>query len=251
MGNALKGKHIVITRSVKGGLVWKKYFEHEGAVVHCFPTIKTKPVSPTKKIETVLSRIRSFDWIVFTSAEGVRAMRSLARALRVDISPARMARIAVIGKGTATAVRRAGYRVGFQPSNSDSKTLAQELTLVKGRSILLLRTSIASEDFPRILTARGRKVTDLSIYATVPIKKLDPKFLKLLRDARIDYLTFASPSAVNGLWNGLSKELRKKVVHIPAVAIGPSVKKLLKKKGFDDVRVAKKSTIKHVADAMI
>jgi len=249
-GKSLKGKLIVLTRSTEGSAPWIKYLEERGARVYLFPAIEIAPVALTPKIKNILKNISDFDWVVFTSAAGVRALKELTATVKINIPRARAPKIAAIGVATAKAVRAAGYRVAFQPSTPSSAALAFELEPVRDRSILLLRTAIAPHDMHKVLTARGANVTELSIYKTVLRSDPDPKFEKLLARGRIDFLTFASPSAVRGFFKRVPPALRARARTLPAIAIGASVAASLRKAGFKDVRTASEATIEGMMEAV-
>lgn len=254
MKKSLKGKVVVITRSVKKNDPWIIHLKKQGAISYSFPTIEITPKTLTPAREKILKNISDFDWVIFTSAAGIRSLKELADAAAkkpktsaIGISPRRMPKIAVVGDATARAVRAMGYRVAFQPSEASATALAFQLEPVQGRSILWLRSMIAGRDLHDILNARGASITDLPIYNTSPRLDPDPKFEKLLAAGRVDFLTFASPSAVRGFFNRLrSSKLQSKARALPAIAIGPSVTAALKKTGFKDIREAKEAGIEEV-----
>lgn len=248
----LKGKLIVLTRSAEGSAPWKKYLEKQGAKVYFFPTIEIVPVKLTPKIKNTLKNIADFDWVVFTSAAGVRSKEELAKKLKINVSTAQMPKVAVLGDATAAAASAMGYKAAFQPSTPGSAALAFELEPVRGRSVLLLRSALAARDMHDVLTARGAHVTDLAIYKTLYRRDPDPKFLKLLESGRIDFLTFASPSAVRGFFQRLrfQKKFIERARVLPTLAIGPSVAVILKKAGFKNIRVAEVPGIEGISETV-
>jgi uroporphyrinogen-III synthase len=246
MAKALKGKLVVITRSAEGSEAWIKYLKSHGAIPYSFPTIEIVPADITPVIENALKNISDFDWVIFTSAAGVRSMKLLAEKYGIDLSPRRMPKIAAIGIATAAAAKRVGYRVAFKPSESNGVALGYELEPVNEKSILLLRTAIASHDILKILEVRGGKITDLSLYKTIYRRDPDLKFGKLLENGKIDFLTFASPSAVRGFFQRVPKNLISKSKEIPSIAIGEKVAEVLKKAGFKNIKISEKPTIKAI-----
>lgn len=251
MAKALKGKLVVVTRSVEGSEPWIKYLKEQGATPYFFPTIEIVPADITPAIENALKNISDFDWVIFTSAAGVRSMKFLAEKSGIDLSAKRMPKIATIGIATAAATKRLGYRVAFQPSESNGVALGYELEPVNGKSILLLRTAIASHDILKILEVRGGKITDLSLYKTIYHRDPDPKFEKLLQNGKIDFLTFASPSAVRGFFKRVPRNLIPKTKEIPSIAIGPKVGEVLKKAGFKNIEITKEPTIEAIVAGVI
>lgn len=248
----LKGKLIVVTRSASGSAEWQKHFADLGAKTYAFPTIQTLPQAPDARTLRIMKRICDFDRVVVTSAEGVNAMTALIGRPDIKIPPSRVRALAVLGSGTEKIARTAGYRNIFRPSSADAMALGWELKFERGARLLFLRSTIASHALPNILAARGARVTDVPVYRTVPVRGPDERFSKLLKDGAVDFLVFASPSAVRGFFVRVKdKTLQKEAREVPAVAIGPRVAGTLEKHGFKDVRTAAEPTMKEMANAMI
>ncbi len=244
-------KRIVLTRSASGNRAWKDYFVARGFYVYLFPTIEMIPVKPSAKVIDVLKNIDAFDWVIITSIEALRAAQTIAKQSDINLSAHHIRSLGVLGKETAVAARAMGYRVAFRPPRPMSETLAQELPLAKKSSVLFLRSTIASRTIPNVLTKRGAKVTDLAVYRTVSVGTSDLRFERLLKEGAIHYLTFASPSAVQGFFKRIDGKISKKALAIPVVAIGPTVAKTLKKWGFKDIHVANDPNPKSMAEAMV
>jgi uroporphyrinogen-III synthase len=238
----LKGKFIVITRSVGGSHSWQEYFKRLGATLYCFPTIEIVPIKSNPTLTMALEHISDFDWVVATSIEGLRTIATRPRGT---------SSLAVLGGEAEKIARAMGYQNIFRPSTATSTALARELKVSKRSSVLFLRSTIASRVIPKILTARGARVMDLPAYRTATLKNPDRRFSKILEKGVVDYITFASPSAVRGFSHRLEKKFHKKALDLPTIAIGPSVAKALKKAGFRHIRIASEPTAKGMADAMI
>lgn len=241
----LAGKRIVLTRSASAGPEWKKYFKKLGAIVVNVPTIETVPVPVTARIRRVFRMIGEYDLLIFTSGGGAFSAKEIMK--RLKIRPRAMPPIAAVGEKTAESVRNMGWRAAFVPSRFNSRTLAKEIKIAPGMEVLVLRANIAPKEFPEALRARGARVTDLAVYKTKMIRRPAPQFSKLVRTGRIDYLTFASPSAVRGFALRVKGAAMKAARNLPAIALGPSVRDALMLAKFNDVRVARKPTISDMA----
>ncbi len=250
MTPSLGGKRIVLTRSASAGADWETYLRRCGAIVYRFPTIETLPAPLTPKLRHALTHLSDFGWIIFTSAAGPFLAKEFMKLLRLKVPVRRMPPIAVIGEKTAEAVREIGYRVRFTPSRSDGRTFARELAPLRS-PILLLRADIASPELPRALRARGARVVDLPVYRTKILRRPDPRFSKLLMSGAVDYLTFASPSAVQGFSARVKGSAVKAARKIPAIALGPRIALTLRHAGFRNVRVAREATIEGLMDAIL
>lgn len=263
MRRPLEGKRIVVTRSVEGNAAWKVFLERAGAMVYELATIRTVSTRHNTKLARALKNMADFDWIIFTSAAAPRFLKLPAKNFKKKSG--KLPKVAVIGKETAEAARGAGYRIAFQPSKADSKTLALELPLASGvrghagrdglgghpgQSILLLRSAIASSELVDALKKRGAKVADVAVYRTESIRRRDAAFAKLLADGRIDYITFASPSAVQGFCARVGKQSLAAARSLPVLAIGSTVSAALEQRGFKNVHVAKEPTIEVMIASM-
>ncbi len=250
----MQGKLVVLTRSAAGNRAWQRHFERLGASLYRFPTIEVVPVEPSPELTDILRRIDEFDWVIFTSAMGPHFFKSIIEKLSIDISPETMPPIAVIGERTAMAVKKIGYRVTFQPRLAASKNLAQELgdfKPIKGSAILLLRSAIAEPDFPKKLGALGGRVTDRAIYQTILVREPDPEFEKLLEQGKIDFLTFASPSAVRGFLGRVPSTLQEIAMRLPAIALGRNIANALRSAGFKHIIITKEATMKAMLEALL
>ena len=239
---SLRGKLVVITRSSKGSRQWEQLLRKHGAKVYNLPTIAMSPLPLAPKLIAVLQSISTYDWLVFTSANGLYYLQSFLNQLGPDSMPLAWPEIAVIADQTAAAVRAAGLKASFRPSVPTSQALGEELEPVEGKRVLLLRTTLASHDLAEQLQKRGAMVTDQAIYQTSYVTDEATEFSGLLKTRSIDFLTFASSSAVMGLQERLSRTDLEIVRSLPVVAIGDSVAKSLRDIHFTDVHIADQPT---------
>jgi uroporphyrinogen-III synthase len=249
----LKGKRVVVTRGGVGGREWKHYLEKRGAKVDWFPTIATAPIGRgrTQRLKDSLAHLDGFGWIVFTSAAAPRHLKTAMRKYHIAVSKKKMPLIAGIGKKTAAAVKAIGYDVAFVPSKANATTLARELKPLRS-PILLLRADIASDELPRALAARGARVIDLPIYKTTRVRATaNGPFLEIIKNKKIDYFIFASPSAVRGFVLRVRKTGIKNARRTIAIALGARTADALRDAGFYTIRVAREATIEGIADAIV
>lgn len=247
---SLTGKTVVVTRSAKASQNWIKKLTDLGAKVYNLPTITMSPVEPDETLINILRSLDQFDWIVFTSASGISYLSQLNKQLGLKKVNKRFPAVAAIGSRTAAEAISAGLKVTFEPSESDSQYLAQELPIVKNQRILLLRTTIASDDLPTSLQRRGAIVTDARIYQTAVLTSTDPTFSKLLRTNKVDFITFASSSAVAGFMARVGEEDLEYAKRVTVVAIGPGIVERLNDAGFSDVYMTKTASLDAIAKVL-
>jgi uroporphyrinogen-III synthase len=240
---SLIGKTVVVTRGIKSSSEWTKKLIDIGANVYNLPTISTSLVELDETLINILKSLTQFDWLVFTSAAGIKYFSILRRRFPLNQSHNKLPAVAVIGDRTEEAVLESGLKVTFKPTKSDNQHLAQELPLKNNQRVLLLRTTIASNHLAIALQSRGAFVSDARIYQTNVLTLTDSTFSELLRANSVDFITFASPSAVVGFTKRLGSFELEKAKHLPAVAIGPSVAKKLTHMHFLHVHIADNPSI--------
>jgi len=243
---------VVLTRDEPGNAAWRRRLETHGLAIYELPCIVTAAADLTPNIEDTLSHIRDFNWLVFTSAAGVRYFLELMSGLGLPLRALTGAWIAAVGVQTADAIRSLGLPVTFTPSRGTAATLAQELKRVKSRRILFLRTSIGADEPIAILRGRSADVTDLPVYQTRPREDPDPGFYQLVRDRDISRLVFASPSAVQGFGLRLATEpVVLELAHeLPVVAIGPTTAAAAEAAGFRQLHVAEQPSVSAILELL-
>lgn len=171
----------------------------------------------------------AFDWVVVTSANGVRAI--------LDAPPAPAGtpgsvHWAAIGGATAALLEEAGYEVSFRPTRSEGATLATELPVRPGDRVLVVRGDLADGDLAARLHPRGARVNDLVAYRTREAPASSRSLLRRAIDGgRIDAIVFTSGSTVRGLV-ALARSEAVDLTPVPAVCIGPETAAAARDAGF-------------------
>jgi uroporphyrinogen III methyltransferase/synthase len=192
----LFGRRIAVTRTSAqaGGLI--EALRELGADAFELPTIRIEP--PREKIAFVeaLADIRSYDWIVFTSPNGVEAFFNAFFASHEDARDLGGARIAVIGNGTAKKVHAYHYAVDLIPKEFVAESLLKEFKElnVEHLRILLPRAAGARELLAVELENLGAIVDDVPVYETVPETEDLAGGIKRFREEGADMISFTSAS---------------------------------------------------------
>jgi uroporphyrinogen III methyltransferase/synthase len=163
----------------------------------CLPTIEVVPPVNPAPLDQVLDRIRDFDWLVFTSANGVRSFLERMKVRQIDIRQMR-GNLAAIGPVTEQVLRDAGLQVAYHPEEYRAEALLAGLlsAIPAGSRVLLPRAAEAREVLPEGLRRSGLDVEVVPAYRTVPAGEREKHFVQeLLAEGRINYLTFTSSSA--------------------------------------------------------
>ncbi|MDR3228087.1 MAG: uroporphyrinogen-III synthase [Puniceicoccales bacterium] len=234
----LAGKRIVVTRpeGTAAGVL-RDALAAQGATVLDIPLIDIEYTADPAALEDVWSNMGQFDWLVFTSANGVRGFFERFFETFNDIRGIGPARIACVGDATTAAVRAHHLNVDFQPEKSTADDLARELADTEDLAhlrVLVVAGNKNSDSLAKTLETRGKAIAQtLIVYAAVEndIGQLDAA--ESFRRLGADAIVFASPSAADS-FVAQAKLLApvKTARHPVAVAIGPSTADALREHGI-------------------
>jgi len=173
-----------------------------------FPVIETKaPSDPeyAQLLNRAFTAAENYDWILFTSVNGVNYFFDWLRRFGIDIRRFHKARIAAVGPKTAEALELRGLIVDrvAKVFHAEGLLAAMEDALESGQQVLLPRGDLGRDVLPNVLEEKGVSVVDVSVYETVVAQGQDEEVLKLLQDGKVDIITFASSSTVTNLFTVL------------------------------------------------
>ena len=237
----LFGKKILVTRARTQASKLSKALKNLGAqVVEC-PTIKiVAPSDNFAAIDAAIEKIRDFDWIIFTSANGVEKFFERLRIYGLDARA--LNKIAAIGSATAEKLSSFGIIADVVPKDFIAESLADALkNFVDGKKILLARAEEARDILPESLKNFGAEVIVAPAYKTVSEVSAQIDF------DSIDLITFTSSSTVKNFVAAHGVAALKK---IPSAAIGSITAQTLKNFGVTPAVVAKKFTIEGLVEAI-
>ena len=228
---------VVITRSREGNAVLSDRIVRLGLTPVPVDTLSFSPPDDWSLADSLLSRFSSFDWVLFTSATGVRFFAQRAIHLGRGVTWSGKPHAAAIGPRTASALTALRIEVEFVPSSYCTRSLADELPLNEGLRILLLHSNIANRGLVKGLQERGFDVEHASIYSTTSTKR------KIVELNDSHFVLFASPSAVRGLCSMLPLDELSKLKMVKAVCIGPATEMTAKELGFSDTVIPREYTL--------
>jgi uroporphyrinogen III methyltransferase/synthase len=187
----LEGKRIVITRpeAQSGGLAMR--LRELGAEPIACPAIAIAPPADYAALDAAIGGLDRYDWLIVTSANGVRALLGRMAELGREIAPLRRLSIGAIGPATARALEEHGLRAGFMPTAFVAEAILDEIGDVAGQRILLPRADIAREALAVGLRAKGALVDEIAAYRTIPGDGARELVAQLQRQ-EIDAITFTS-----------------------------------------------------------
>jgi uroporphyrinogen III methyltransferase/synthase len=231
----LAGKRILITRARGQSAGFITDLRNLGAEVIEFPTIEIVPPISWRKLDQAIEQLESYDWIIFTSVNGVNFFWQRLSDRGLDPYLPSSLNVCAIGPATAYQLKEKGFLVHYTPKEFIAEAILKgfEKMAIKGKRILLARSKVARNILPKGLRKMGAEVDVVEAYRTVKTKGGSKRLTKLLIDGGIDAITFTSSSTVNHFVQLLKKEDLKKLLKGIAIAcIGPVTARTAKKWGM-------------------
>lgn len=249
----LFGQRVVVTRTRQQASALRRKLAALGAEVLEAPTIELREPSDFSAVDAAVRDIGSYDWLVLTSANGVAALASRLRVLRLDARRLAGVKVAAIGDATAAALReQLAITADLVPTRYVAESLAAELIAehdVAGKRMLLLRADIARPALPKLLSEAGVAVTELVAYQTVQPAALPATVTEAFRDNAVDWITFTSSSTARHL------AAMRGDIGLPAgtklASIGPITSATMREIGLEPTVEAEQSNVDGLIDAIV
>jgi len=236
MSNApLTGKKILITRAREQSGEFATLLIKMGAEVIEFPTIEITPPLRWKELDQAIHQLKSYDWVIFTSANGVHFFWQRLKEKGNIHLPSSM-KVCAIGPATANQLKEKKISVDYMPKEFIAEAILDgfKKMFIKGRRILLPRAKKARDILPRGLRKMGAEVDVVEAYRTVKPKGRSKRLRQLLTKEKIDVITFTSSSTVDHFAELLKKEdLKKRLRGIAIACIGPVTTRTAKRWGIN------------------
>jgi uroporphyrinogen-III synthase len=244
----LAHRRILITRAKGQASALATQLEALGATTILIPTIELAPPASWCALDAALASIRSFDWLIFTSANAVEAYTTRARTLRLQPHPRRLA---AIGAATAKAATDAGLTVDLIPPQAVAESLAEALLPhAKGASMLLVRAAVARDILPKTLTAAGATVTIAEAYRTIIPQDSIEQLRTLFSTQPPDAITFTSASTAQNLAALLEAASIEMPDGIVLASIGPITSQAMRELSFEPALESSEPSIAALSSAL-
>jgi uroporphyrinogen-III synthase len=253
MVSPLAGKTVIVTRAAAQSGALFEELNARGANVKLLPLVSFAPPESYTAVDEALSRVDSFDWIIFTSANAVQAIEQRRQQLPGSANTAQsLPRAAAVGPATSEAAEAAGFSVDYVATNHSGRGLAEELgEELRGKSVLLPRSDLASPDLPETLRRCGAMVTEVVAYRTLPPSDRDREKVQESLKEGVDGILFYSPSAVHNFLELVGPaRLERLQGRVLMVAIGPTTAGALSAAGVQRIAWAADTTPRAVVEAL-
>jgi uroporphyrinogen III methyltransferase/synthase len=251
----LFGQRIVVTRArEQAGQLSRRLREH-GAEVLEVPTIKLEPPTRRQDLVDALLAINSYDWLVFTSPNGVSKFFEYFFKQFHDMRDIGGARIAAVGPATANKLKELHLQVDLMPDEALASEIAAAFAgfeTIENLKICLLRAEVANRELPEALEALGAIVDDVACYQTVPETEDSTGTSARLLEDGADWVAFTSASTVDNFHARFDlPALLDKFPRLKAAAIGPETSKALAALGLKPAIEAKQHTLDGLVEALL
>jgi uroporphyrinogen III methyltransferase/synthase len=195
----LFGKGIVITRPEKQADDLARLLIKEGANPLHFPTIKIVPPPDWHNFDAAIKRLEDYDWLIFTSANGVAFFFERLFTKAKDIRDLKGVKICCIGPATAQQIESKGIKVDLVPEKFISEGILESFSGInlRGKKILIARAAKARDVLPEGLKKSGARVDVGAAYETVSSGKKKNDWEEIFKENQVDVITFTSSSTVN------------------------------------------------------
>jgi uroporphyrinogen III methyltransferase/synthase len=166
-----------------------------GAQPVLMPAIRIEPTDDWSEVDATLQRLNEFNWLIFTSVNGVEAFFDRLWQQGFDARQLAGLKIATIGTSTAEALAKYHLRAELIPDQFRAEALAKEMAPhVAGQNVLWARASRGREVLPQELTKAGATVTELVVYQNLDAESFSDDALNALENSQLDWIGLSSPS---------------------------------------------------------
>ena len=220
----LFGKRIIITRPQEQVEDFKTQLAQLGAEVIAFPTIEISEPASWESLDEAIRQIDQYQWVIFTSVNGVKNFFSRYRLAQKDIRDLKGVKISTIGPATEKAVCSMNLNVEVVPNEFKAEGLVESLKgkVMKGTRVLIARAKVARDVLPEELRKQGARVDVVEVYQTTIPKASRSQLQQILDERSVDMVVFTSSSTVSNLVEIVRPSPLKELLDGIAVAtIGP------------------------------
>ncbi len=232
----LAGRRVVITRPRDQAADWRRKLEALGAAVVELPLIQVKKDVNLNTLAEVLTEFGTYEWIIFTSVNGVKYFFEEFLRVHEDIRTLGLVRIAAVGEATAAALRDLHLRVDLQPKKASGEELAKELITresVDSAKVLVITGNLNQDVVVDKLNEARAIVDRLPVYKTEETDLASDPIAGDFRANGADAILFASPSAVQSFFDqAVTLKLAAKARRPIAGSIGATTTATMKQLGL-------------------
>lgn len=244
----LFGRTVLVTRPEHQADALSKRLTELGARVLCQPAIEIAPPADWAAVDSTIQRLDEFQWLAFSSANGVEHFLNRVLALGHDMRLLGHLKLAAIGPATEHALGKFHLHADLRPDTYRAEALAETLLPhVKGQRVLLLRASRGREVLAETLAADAAIVEQVVVYESTDILTPREEISAALVTGKIDFITVTSSAIARSLANMFGEAL----LSARLAAISPLTADTLAELGYPASAVADSFTGEGLVDAIL
>ena len=245
----------MVTRRTGQAGKFAEQLQRLGADVLEVPTIKITEPEEKMAIVDALLEINAYEWLVFTSANGVTAFFDIFFKRFQDLRDLGGCRIAAVGPKTAAALRALHLQVDLQPEEYVGKKIVaafKKFQDIENVKMCLLRAEVANKDLFDALMEEGAIVDDIAVYRTLAETEDRTGAAARLMEEGADWVTFTSSSTVEHFHARFDlPKLVKKFPQLKLASIGPETSKAIAAVGLNPTIEPKEHTTEGLIAALL
>jgi uroporphyrinogen III methyltransferase/synthase len=249
---ALQGKRVLITRDISQAEGLREKLDLLGAEVLCVATIAISDPPDWKPFDHAAEVVPDFDWVVFSSTNAVRRTSMRWSQLNGDQHQFNTIKKAAVGDQTAEAANEEGWRIDLVPNQFQAEGLLDALLKsdIKGKKIWMPRALQARSFLIDELEKAGAEVTETPVYQnTIPYENRD-RLRHILRNEKIDWITFTSSSTVTNYFKILG-DIQLQNKRSKLASIGKITTETIKQHGFMPSFTAKPQNLEGLCQGIV
>src|SRR5258706_639815 len=220
----LAGTRILVGRARHQASALSAGLRSLGASVVEIPFIEIRKAESFQPVDDALKNLKSYDWLILTSVNGVEAMLQRRRKFRLTRKHFKHLQIAAIGPATKRALLKSGLKVKMVPEEYVAESVVRGLRdKVRGKRVLLVRAKVARDFIPEELRKVGATVDVVEAYETVVPKKSQERLRVLMKNStrRPHLVTFTSSSTARNFAELLGPAGTRSLKDVQLASIGP------------------------------
>lgn len=246
----LKDKIFISTRAIEAGDALPDLLKAQGATLLSLPMIDIKPAPVTKEGKEIISQLSSYDWLFFTSRNGVANFFKHLIDLNGSSELPSSLKVAVVGSKTASELEYYGYSPAFTGTSHGSAALATEFLQkfqLRGKKILLSLGNLADDTLKNLL-GTDNQVVRLDVYLTTAPKNVDLSVMNRISEGLYDLILFTSPSTFDHFISLADKSI---LGGLKIASIGTTTSQAIHAAGFEPMLTAAMSNAGGLTEAII
>jgi len=255
LGAPLAGRSVLVTRTREQAHSLVEPLEALGAEVLAMPVLETVDPQDWGPVDAAIATVGSYDWIIFTSTNGVDHFMRRFRELHSDYDDLASTCMAAVGSATAHRMRAEGFPPSIVPDDFRAEGLVEAFEALSTdtcRRVLIPRAEEAREVLPEALRAMGCSVDVVVVYRTVPAAP-DPAIIARLRNHDVDVATFTSGAIAGAFLETISSagiDASDAMSAMVVASIGPITTRALERLGYEVDVEATESTMGALVEAV-